>query len=731
MLNNPMLGGTESHYRRLRLNLVGLKEGDDRPEIVVKAVDRDMKTLSISKVDAEGNFDIMADALKSAHRIIVGPDAEDIPDEHILAYRPRQFAQLIEADTTIAIGAHYWERWFRFTTCVSGSVRHCYPYPWVIWDIVKQVALPLSAQVAQPLRISPTAEAPVMSRKALGLDRVLAPETIFPIWRRCEVICDGVVEVYRRMCCCRPWIVEDPRLPGLLDDLGNLVKQVPHIPWPPDPNPPDPTWFETPLLKNGALDERLLSAPRDLKAIQALPLMEAHAYIQARPYLWPCVCGSPSKVAQGFINPHGDFNICWDDFPRFMLPYCHWEYAYVVKQVINGSVVTIYDGVAANIWFEGDENPTLTSYHPKAASCRNNDFPGTGAFALLQDIGSTGSWQLKTPDATSWDSVASPVYNDGLVFPAPTPASALGVMRNCNWGGSLALRYHFSEPMRGIGAKYYRISVRAADGSGNPVGSPTYFTDGLSWLKYIITSGGIDVQSQQLGPNTVGSENNLYLIPYDADADWQSGQYHGSVNTTQFADGRFLITMEVFDSVGKRLRPLGTPAVGMGAEDQADFTFRRWYQELGPTANVPFAALTHMFWWDNRRAECQIVDLRKDHIPSTEECQFIDGVGSSLFSVGYRAYHPNPMFQLNHSMNWHRGLGGTWGTIIAADPNNEGQPPAPPVDSPTTTFSTMLGSHIRCAFTVNLGIAVKTWNGGGRLYTLDDSDQASFVLEVS
>jgi hypothetical protein len=303
-------------------------------------------------------------------------------------------------------------------------------------------------------------------------------------------------------------------------------------------------------------------------------------------------------------------------------------------------------------------------------------------------------------------------------------------MKDCNWGGTLALRYAFSEAMKGVGAMYYRISVRAADNNGNPVGAPTYFSNGLTWLKYVITSTSIDVLPQSLGPTSAGGENNLYLIPYDADADWQSGQYHGFVDTTGFADGRFLITIEVFDSAGRRLRPNGTPAVGMGVEATAAFTFRRWYQEIGPTANVPFAALTHMFWWDNRRAQCQIVDLRKDHVPSTEECQFIGGVGSSQFSVGYRAYHPNGMFQLYHSMNWHRGLGSTWGTIIASDPNNEGQPPAPPVDSPTTSFSTMLGTHERCAFTVNLGIAVKTWNGGGRLYTLDDSDQASFVLEI-
>jgi hypothetical protein len=725
-------GAGNTPSQRLRLNLVGLKQGDDRPQIVVKAVSSSGETLSISRVDAEGQFDLSPDVLKAAHRIIIGPDADTVPEEHTLIYRPRQFAQMIAKDTTIAIGSFYWEDWFRFTTCVTGSVRHCYPNPWVIADVVKQVALPLSKTI-QPIQaslLSSTVEPSVMSRKALGLNQVLAPETIYPIWRHCDIICDGVVEVYRRMCCCRPWIFEDPRLPGLLRDLSDLVKQVPHIPWPPEPNPPDPPWAELSFFKSGALDEKMLNAPRDLKTLQSLSLAEADAYVQARPYLWPCICGTPTKVAEGYINPDGTFNICWDDFPWFMLPYCHWEYAYVVKQVINGSVVTIYDGLAAHIWFEGNENPTLTSYSPKAASCRNNTFPGTGAFCLLQDIGSTGSWQLKTPDATGWDSVAAPTYNDGLVFPAPNPAAALGVMKDCNWGGTLALRYHFSEAMRGIGAKYYRISIRAADGNGNPVGAPTYFQNGLSWLKYVITSTDILVLPQTLGPTPEGSEDHLYLIPYDADADWQSGQYHGYVDTRQFADGRFLITLEVFDASGTRLRPNGTSAVGEGTEATADFTFRRWYQEIGPTAEVPFAGLTHMFWWDNRRAQCQIVDLRKDHVPSTEECQFIGGVGSSQFSVGYRAYHPNHMFQLHHSMNWHRGLGTTWGTIIASDPYNVGQPPAPPVDSPTTSFSTMLGTHERCAFTVNLGIAVKTWNGGGRIYTLDDDDQASFVLEI-
>ncbi len=713
---------------QLRLNLVGFKEGDDRPQIVVKALDASGNALSISKVAADGSFDLSTDTLKAANRIVIGPDVEDqtVPEETTLTYRARQFAQLVEKDPSVAIAPSYWKNWFFFTTCVTGSVRHCFPYPWVIWDLAKQASL----SITLPQALAPTTprpvEASVLSRKSLGLDAVLAPETIWPIPRFCEIVCDGVVEVYRRLCCCTPWIIRDPRLPSLINDLEGILKNNPVIVWPPNPNPPDPPYYEA-FFKEGSLDERVLNARTDLEAIRSLPEADAAAYIQARPYLWHCNCGTPSKVGEGFINPDGSFNICWRDFIWFLLPNCHWEYAYVVKQVINGTTVTIYNGLAANAWFDGDDNPVLTSYSRQAASCRNNTFPGSGAFSLLQDIGNTGSWQLKTPNATSWDSVAAPAYNDGLVFPAATPAAALGAMLDCNWGGTLPMRYFFSEAMKTIGAKYYRVSVRASDNNGNPSGAPTYYGDGLAWLYYVITSSGVDVRSHLLGPTSAGGESNLYEIPYDADFDWQSGQYHAYLDTTKFADARFLVTLEVFDATGKRLRPSGAPAVGTGTEATAAFTFRRWYQEIGPTADVPFAALTHMFWWDNRQAHCRIVDLRKDHTPSTEECQFLEGVGSSQFSVGYYAYHPNAMFQLYHSMNWHRGLGGTWGTIIAADPTNV----TVTTESPSTSFGTMLGGNDKCSFTVNLGIAVKTWNGGGRLYTLDDSDQAAFALEVS
>ena len=109
-----------------------------------------------------------------------------------------------------------------------------------------------------------------------------------------------------------------------------------------------------------------------------------------------------------------------------------------------------------------------------------------------------------------------------------------------------------------------------------------------------------------------------------------------------------------------RIRPNGSTGPGT----DKNFTFRRWSQPIGPLDNVPYAALTHMFWWDNRRSVGHIEDLRLGGIESTGECQFLVGTASSTFSSGYRAYHENPMFIHNHTLWWRRGLGGSSGTLI-------------------------------------------------------------------
>lgn len=701
----------------LRLN--GVEAGQETPDLAVYALDRRKRPIQQMPVDKEGAFEIPADVLKKATYIAIGAETEtqkfDIT--HALTYRTRRFAEMLVDNPLIEIPKPDWFGWLWVTRCVTGTVRHSYPYPWFVSDLLQQAVLQKAAQ-AQFVRALPTKKA-ALSNVALAKTAILKP-----FFHRSETVCDGVVEVYRRTCCCSPWIVLEPRLPELIRDLEDLLERIP-VKWPPIPEPDPPPFFELPLFRGGMMNEMALNAPADLAALRSLPQPQKLEYVQARPYLlhFLCNCGAAVKVAQGTIRSDGGFSICWTEPLRLMLVNCHDEYAYVVKQNIGGSTVTIYDGMAGGKWFHYDDEAKLVSYHPQAQGCRHNDFPGEGAFALLQDIGMTESHRLKTPDATGWDRVAAPLYNDGLVDPVANPVDAFGQYKNRNWGGSLYLRYHFSEPMKDIGAMYYRISVSAANAIGDPTGDRTYLSAGISWRKYVVSGTDILVETQNLGPFSAGGENSLFLIPYDDDADWQSGQYHGILATTDFANGRYLLTVEVFNAAGQRLRPAGSGGAGVDAA----FTYRRWYQPTGPTAEVPFAALTHMLWWDNRKAVADIVDLRHNGAASDEQCQFMEGPGSDTFSVGYVAYHPEPMFLLNHSLWWRRGLNGPTGYLVNSSPFNVG--PALGV-SPAETFANMLDAEQKCSFTLNLYANVKTTNGFGTLDALDDWDYASFALEI-
>jgi hypothetical protein len=702
------------------------------------------------------------DILKAAHRVLVGPvseEGEEVDSESILRYRGGDFEELLRA-RVVNIPEVVWEKWFPFIRCVTGKVRLCRRGPWWFFDLAQLALEPAIVAQRPQLPGKALVRSAVLDRRAFADVSVASPavERLSPArsideliaWPfRCRTICRGTVEVYRRTCCCLPWIINDPRLPDLIKELEDIVRRLPKFP--PRPNPPDPPPFvESLFIKEGSLDELAVHASRDLAALRVLPHAEAIGYINARPYLL-CrhySCGAPVRVGQGSIHPDGRFTICWLDIRRPSIGICHDEYAYIVRQTIFGIPFTIYNGLAANIWYDQGDDVTLTSYSRFARACRDNGGPGD-AFVYLDVIGDTESWHLKTPDATGWDRVDNPDYNDGLVFPAASPGDALGDDLDRNWGGTLKLSYKFSESMRPapVGAMYYRISITEADDDGNPVGARHYISDGLSWDKAVPDGmGGVDIVPVTLGPFTVGTQNNLYLIPFDEDAsgtvEWNDGQYHAYLNTKD-ADWsnplkRHLVTLEVFDGTGQRLRPNGTPATGLGEPEVArPFTFRRRFQDLGPTANVPFAALTHMFWWDNRPVFAQINYLVKNGLVFNEECLFIEGLASSTFGIGYTAYHDNEMFQLNHVIWWKRGLGGgsdyLLDTSAIESTQNIGLPPPPGV-SPTDTFANMLDiagdpTRTKCAFTVFLDISGKMTDGDDLGFPTGH-DSAAFALEI-
>jgi hypothetical protein len=722
---------------KLKLSFVEAPEGEKAPKLAVYVIDRAGETVHRAEVGANGEVKVPDAALKKGSQVIVGPAAKtagDVDPGERLVFHTDYIREVISAGAELEIPI---DRLIPFRRCVDGTVERCIPFPWLIDTLV--------ARASQSAHVANFEKAEVS--QAIKLDAAKLQDSILarppfrpPFVPRCTRVCEGLVLVYRRVCCCEPWIIEDPRLGDLIDKLKQLANQRPPIKWPPGPDPgplfgginpgvtPDPAPIDRlPFFNGGTLDAASLNVEQDVRRLESLSGPEVADYVSEREYLRPywCSCGAPGLVAEGLIQPDGTFRICWRE-PIFRLrPGCHEEFAFVVRQVINGLTVTIYDGLAAHQWFDNSSGINLVTYDRRAAVCGDNSFPGEdGAFVVLEHIGAARSYRLKTPAQDTWDGVLPPVYNDGLLDPAASPAAAKGTYLDSNWGGTLALHYHFSEGMKAAGARYYRISATRADASGNPTGSPTVLSSSLGWLYMEAVGPNILVQAETLGPVTKGSENNLFLIPFDADHDWQDDQYHGFLDTTALADDRYLVMVEVFDGAGNKLRPAGSSGPGT----DAGFTYRRWSVEIGPLDNVPFAALTHMFWWDNRPSVAHIYDLRLNGVSSSEECQFLVGTPSSTFSTGYRAYAQNPMFLLNYTLWWRRGLGGPSGTLITSS-DNAGEPPDPLAVSPTATFATMLGPHNRCSFSLNLHTNVKTQNGSGVLTYLDADDQAAFALE--
>lgn len=748
-----MAGSKTSGCKLNKLSFIGLEPDEAPPRVSILAVATNGEVIHKVSVNNEGEFEFPTDSLKEARWVLIGPADAEISDSKAFSrYRPNSFERMLDKDINVA--RPLWENWRFLTQCVTGSVYKCFrSHRW--FDGL--VALSKTDVVFQK----------VMKGGGTSTGWLPAARSIpehLALQKRCWPICNGVVEVWRRTCCCEPWVIYDPRLDDLLYDLEKIGQIIPEIPGtipPPRPPPPGPLStsgttaladsdfgeqrslsavdLQQPFIKEGALDEFSLYAAQDLAALKRLSAADIPEYINARSYLFcrSYSCSTPTKVAEGEINPDGRFNICWQGSLYVLRVGCNEEYAYKVRQKFGYYWITVYNGVSTNNWFSAGADARLETYHSLSFACRPPGEPGTGAYVYLDLIGDTSSHELETPNAEEWDRVFNPGATGGTLFKDPSP---YGHKRNL--GDTLKLNYMFSEDLKLLGAKYYRISVIEADTGGDPVGTRQYYSDGVSWTKAVASGSGVDIVPVSLGPNPapIGGQNYLYEIPFDLSGgeDWEAGQYHARLDTfdPKWSNPlvRHLVTVEIFDTNGKRLRPNGTPATGQsGTEDTAAFTYRRKPAATGPTDNVPFGALTHLLWWDNRDLFANIDGLRKEGLVSDADCQFLLGVADSQFSIDYTAYHPEELFQRDHKIHWKRGLSGGHGTLLPLTPGNVGYPP-PPGTSPSKRFGEMLdiendSTRTRCAFTVALTIYGKRTDGDDYSYPYV-TKSAAFALEI-
>jgi len=786
----------------VRLVLTDQEPGEEAPELAMYRIspggDVDRKLARAEK----DRIQISRDWLELGGFVALGPDVEDPQDlkpDSLQQFRLAQVWEEWAEREMILVPRPWWEGWFSRRVCISGSARWCRRWQLQFNDHLRlaenlrvatpvlrhadqKVAQALTARLKSNLGEAKLADTQVAAPgpQARRLARIRFDERISPVI--CRPLCHGVVEIYERVCCCRPWVILDPRLDELLERMRADICQI--LPCPPerepepfpDPDPgpilPDPgpfragPWPPEPDTFVGdrrsqrgvkymaaTFDPAAMALPptRMLEDYQAIAAhaaadrAEADLYIMERPYLLHAFCHcSTRKVGEATINPDGSFAMCyWRPvvFHRFGTR-CTTTYGFTIKQWQDNQWVYIYNGLGQGEFFDEADSIFLRTYDPRARTCETNPppVPGEGRpFVLLEDIGSTRSYKIVSPPQTAADGLNTALpANAGLLSPPGPGETAEGRLRNRPWSMTLALRLYVHPDMQALGAKYYRFSIVEADGMGNPVSGavPQPLTGGVTWSKYVYVGSQVQVHGEGLGPNSeVDSDGEvqagLYKIPYwDSSHQWLYGQFHHRWNTLSKPNGQYLLSVEVFNASGDRLRPTG--ATGQGVD--TNFHFLRWIDSVN-TTQVPFATLQHLFWTDKQACYGDIEDLRQNGLASNQECQFMVGTAGSTFSAGYRAFHvngpPGESFMWYRTLWYHRGLNGPNRTIEYAGDN---APPTlaagPPAESTPQTFASMLNSHTKCTFALNLRVRAKHTNGSRRIHEYDRYDQAAFALEI-
>ena len=189
------------------------------------------------------------------------------------------------------------------------------------------------------------------------------------------------------------------------------------------------------------------------------------------------------------------------------------------------------------------------------------------------------------------------------------------------------------------------------------------------------------------------------------------------------------MTLELFDSAKNQIKPLTAPHVSGDPEIPAPFSFQTWDQaDLSTTVPVPYKALSHLFWWDNRKTDAQILEVLKgpDSVPG--ECLFLEGPRSTGVRIGYRAKHPESIFLYQHDLRWKRGLYTSWNNWVPWNALNVGPGIIPNGISPTRTYSQLLDTFDKCSFTIEVRTQAKITSGSGRINDYDDRDNGSFAI---
>ena len=426
-------------------------------------------------------------------------------------------------------------------------------------------------------------------------------------------------------------------------------------------------------------------------------------------WLWWPWCYSWQKIGTAELQPDGSFSkiiwlsICNKDIPDL------W---FVVRQEINGVEKVIYERhpIPCNTYWNHPSGQLvhLEVTDPAAITCFETpptDRPGL--YVMPLGIGWDGWYDIQQAHIKPGDPVDP---NRGL-YNSTDP-----------YGTELDIQMQFHDGLRGIGVMYYRWSYKM-EGAADWVQIDIPIVH-----RYLTSIGGKPfIKSKSLGPDTVGSEGNLFEIP-DPALSWviinRYDRRFAGWHTDNLPDGKYKLRLEMFDNGGNKIvdpiatgfkyfLPLSGPISGVWPVDDAP--------HIEPDGSVILKI--HL---DNQDTIATVNSVGLGGGTFTGECQFLEytTLATDEVEISYFAYHPNN-FLSHYTLRVKRGKSGT---VVAAPPSSS-TPALPPLgEIESFKVSDLLGSFSQCAFAVELHTYPRTRNGYTRIRAYEDHATAAFAL---
>ncbi|MES2772741.1 MAG: hypothetical protein V4722_01060 [Bacteroidota bacterium] len=519
---------------------------------------------------------------------------------------------------------------------------------------------------------------------------------------------------------------------------------------------------------NESIKRTLLSGNANLiRTSVAQNLSLFHPYFCYYPWIWPWLYRL-DELKTVYTDMNGKFStniayIAGGDVPDLYF----W-----VECLVNGVWTTVYrPNIPCNTWWDykcgTDVTIRLTDERVRW-ECQDILL---GELVWIKTIGDGAS-----VSRIKQESFMQAIPNNTAPFPVPamdrfgmSDASVSNASTAANdfkrpFGGGLSFRVQFSSGLRATGAVYYKwkwckthmpdltpLNATPSDGDF------TDFTGGVSKqysYEYldIFNFKHIDYKSVVLGNKTVGTTNNLYIVPPvnpamppfnvpEMSPQWNQDTDSISFDSNALAgDGMYEFRMELYDAGGNRLTvhrskyqvpEMNTfaPSVFAPTKMLADYN-------IITQMTTGFKMKVRI---DNLPVEAAVYKLNLNGVPSSPSCcGFVNyGNNAANIEIGYKAYHPNGLGEFSFSVQ--KGTCDDDGvpaiTNATGFVNNRANFYACDVNGRyTKTFhpNELLGScaaEQKAAFAEFLYVSALAINGSSHLDYLDRSASAAFALE--